>query len=139
MNIAIIIIVSVVIIIGVYFYTAYRKMKNMPAVKDHEKIKTLTEQNFQSQIKSGVTLVDFWAAWCMPCKMIAPTLNSVAKEISGNAAIGKLNIEQNQAVASKYRVRSIPTLIMFKNGKEISRFSGIKTKDFILSEIRKIQ
>lgn len=106
-------------------------------VQDHEKIKILTDQNFQNKINTGVTLVDFWAEWCMPCKMMAPVINSVAEELNGNESVGKLNIEQHQAIAAKYKVRSIPTMILFKNGKEINRFVGGKTKDFLLKEIKK--
>jgi thioredoxin 1 len=109
----------------------------MPTVQDHDKIKILTDQNFQNQIKTGVTLVDFWAEWCMPCKMMVPVLNSTADELNGNAFIGKINIEQHSAMASKYKVRSIPTMILFKNGKEIKRFVGGKTKDSLLKEIKK--
>jgi len=138
MSISLITIISAVIIFGIYFFYSFRKIKNTPLVQDHEKIKTLTDQNFKNQIKSGIVLVDFWAEWCMPCKMMAPVLNNVAKELSENTSVGKLNIEHHQAIASKYKVKSIPTLIMFNNGKEIKRFVGVKTKDFYLNEIKKI-
>ncbi len=138
MNTPIIIVSAVIAIFGFYLFYSFRKMKNMPMVSDHAKIKILTDQNFQNQIKTGVTLVDFWAEWCMPCKMMAPVLNSTADELNGNASIGKINIEQHSAVATKYKVRSIPTLILFKNGKEINRFVGGKTKDFLLKEIKKV-
>ena len=139
MNTTIIIVISVIAIMGIYVFYSFQKLKNLPAVTDHEKIKPLTEQNFQSQIKSGVTMVDFWAEWCMPCKMMAPVINDVAAELSGNASIGKLNIEHYQAIAAKYNVRSIPTLILFKNGKEINRFLGAKNKDFLINEIKKVK
>jgi thioredoxin 1 len=139
MNISMIIIGAVFALFGIYLFYTFRKMKNMPMVQDHDKIKILTSQNFQGQVKTGITLVDFWAEWCMPCKMMAPVLNSTADELKGNAFVGKLNIEQHQSIATQYKVRSIPTLIMFKNGKEINRFVGVKTKDFLLKEIRKVQ
>jgi thioredoxin 1 len=107
----------------------------MPVVEDHEKLKTLTDENFQNQIKTGVTLVDFWADWCMPCKMMAPILNEVAEELDGNATVGKINVEEFQLIPSTYSVRSIPTLILFKNGKEIKRYIGVKNKEFLLSQI----
>ena len=122
-----------------YFVYNFRKMKNTPVVEDNEKIKKLTDQNFEHQIKSGVILVDFWASWCMPCKMMAPVLNEVSEELTGNATVGKLNVEQNQAASSKYGVRNIPTLLLFKNGIEINRFVGVKTKEFLLKEIIKVQ
>jgi thioredoxin 1 len=139
MNITVVIVSIVFALFGIYLFYTFRKMKNMPMVQDHDKIKILTSQNFQSQIKTGITLVDFWAEWCMPCKMMAPILNSTADELNGNAFVGKLNIEQHQSIATQYKVRSIPTLIMFKNGKEISRFVGVKTKDFLVKEIKKVQ
>lgn len=138
MNISVIIIIGLIGTFGIYIFYSFRKMNNMPMVSDHAKIKILTDQNFQNQIKTGVTLVDFWAEWCMPCKMMAPVLNTAAEELNGNATIGKINIEQHSAMATKYKVRSIPTLILFKNGKEINRFVGGKTKDFLLKEIKKV-
>lgn len=138
MSITVVIISTVFALFGTYLFYTFRKMKNMPMAQDHDKIKILTSQNFQSQVKTGITLVDFWAEWCMPCKMMAPVLNSTADELHGNASVGKLNIEQHQSIATQYKVRSIPTLIMFKNGKEINRFVGVKTKEFLLKEINKV-
>jgi thioredoxin 1 len=138
MNVTVIITSAVFALFGIYLFYTFRKLKNMPMVQDHDKIKILTDQNFQNQIKTGIVLVDFWAEWCMPCKMMAPVLNSTADELNGNASIGKINIEQHSSMATKYKVRSIPTLILFKNGKEINRFVGGKSKDFLLKEIKKV-
>ena len=135
MSTAAIITTSVVGILVLFIIYKYRKMKNMPATQEHEKIKILTDQNFEKQIKSGLILVDFWAEWCMPCKMMAPVLNNVADELTDGASVGKVNIEQFQSVAAKYKVRSIPTLILFKNGKEINRYVGGKSKDFLVKQI----
>jgi thioredoxin 1 len=122
------------IVLGLLLLSAYArvKMKNLPKVADHINILTLTDKNFQQQTKNKVVLVDFWAEWCAPCKMMAPVLNDVADELTGNAFVGKLNIEQYQSMAQQFNVRSIPTLIIFKNGKEVKRFVGIKQKDFLL-------
>lgn len=139
MSNTLIVIIFVLITLVTYFVYNFRKMKNTPVVEDNEKIKTLTDQNFEHQIKSGVILVDFWASWCMPCKMMAPVLNEVSEELNGNASVGKLNVEQNRAASTKYGVRNIPTLLLFKNGKEINRFVGVKSKDFLLKEIIKVQ
>lgn len=126
------------IILGFLLLNVYAriKMKLLPKVADHANILTLTDTNFQQQTKNKVVLVDFWAEWCAPCKMMAPVLNDVAGELSGNSYVGKLNIEQYQSMAQKFNVRSIPTLILFKNGKEVKRFVGIKQKDFLLKEIQ---
>ena len=123
------------LILNVY---ARIKMKSLPKVADHANILTLTDTNFQQQTKNKVVLVDFWAEWCAPCKMMAPVLNDVASNLTGNHHVGKVNIEQYQSVAQKFNVRNIPTLILFKNGKEVKRFVGIKQKDFLLKEIQSI-
>lgn len=122
----------------IFRYIAMAKIKNTPLAADHVNILTLTEKNFQQQTKDKVVLVDFWATWCAPCRMMAPVLNDVASELSGNSHVGKVDIEQFQSLAQKFRVRSIPTLILFKNGAEINRFVGIKSKEFLLKEIAKV-
>lgn len=121
------------------FVLNYRKMKKTPVVADSDKIKALTDQNFEHQIKGGIVLVDFWATWCMPCKIMAPILNDLSEALTGNASVGKLDVDKNKAASAKYGVRSIPTLVLFKNGIEINRFVGVKTKDFLLKEIQKVQ
>ena len=118
-------------------YLAMRKIKNTPLVADHPKVLTLSDQNFQQQMKGKLVLVDFWASWCAPCRMMAPVLNEVASELSGTARIGKIDVEKYQALSQRFKVRSITTLILFKNGVEINRFVGIKSKDFLLKEIAK--
>lgn len=136
---------TTLIVIGLLLATFYilrllamAKMKNTPMVADHAKVITLTDQNFQQQTKNKVVLVDFWASWCAPCRMMAPVLNDVASELKGSSQVGKVDIQQYQVLADKFKVRSIPTLILFKNGTEINRFVGIKSKDFLLNEIIKV-
>ena len=128
------------LILGFVILNIYSRirMKSLPKVADHASILTLTDQNFQQQTNNKVVLVDFWAEWCAPCKMMAPVLNEVADELSGNTYVGKLNVEQYQSMAQQFNVRSIPTLILFKNGKEVKRFVGIKQKDFLLKEIKSV-
>ena len=121
---------------GLYVYWMQRKIKNSPLVPDHENIITLTASNFQHQTKNRIMLIDFWAAWCVPCRMMAPVLNQVAGELDGEAFVGKVDIEQNQSLAGKYNIRSIPTMIILKNGKEVNRIVGVKNKDFLLQQIR---
>lgn len=123
----------------VYMMYSYKKIKNTPEVDAHPSIKILTDQNFQNQIKSGIVLVDFWADWCMPCKMMAPILNEIADEVNGYATVGKLDVDSNRASASKYAIKGIPTMILFKNGKEINRFVGAKTKSALINEINKVK
>jgi thioredoxin 1 len=133
------IVIGVVIIAVFIFRTfAMAQMKKKPMVADHEKVLTLTEQNFQQQTKNKVVLVDFWATWCAPCRMMAPVLNDVATELKGNSHVGKVDIQQYQSLANQFKVRNIPTMILLKNGAEVNRFVGIKTKEFLLKEIAKV-
>lgn len=124
--------------LGGYMYFTYKKIKNTPEVESHASIRELSDANFAAQVKNGVVLVDFWASWCMPCKMMAPVLNETAEALGGKARIAKLDVDAHRASAARHAIRSIPTLILFKNGKEINRFVGVKTKDFLLKEIEKV-
>jgi thioredoxin 1 len=135
MNSTIIIVFAVLGVFVYYIYYQYKKMKNAPLVADNDNILHLDVTNFQKEISKGLVLVDFWADWCMPCKILGPILNETATEIKGDARIGKLNVEECQIIASKYGVRSIPTMILFQNGKEIDRFVGVKQKDFLLKKL----
>src|SRR5665647_277530 len=118
-----------------YVYWSFRKMKNMPAVADHKKIKQFTDQNFNQQIKKGIVLVDFWASWCAPCKMMAPILNELADDLTGNKTVGKLDVEKYQAIAAKYKIRGIPTMILFQEGQETVSYTHLRAKEFLLKEI----
>ena len=133
---AIIALVLLVVVVG-YYWLAYRRMKNMK-VASSEKIVVLNEANFEHQTKRGVTLVDFWATWCMPCKMMVPALNEVAEELDGKVKVAKVDVDQNQSLSAKFKVRSIPTLIIMKDGKEINRFVGVKDKSFLLKQLKDV-
>jgi thioredoxin 1 len=135
MQIIFIILGILILIIAFLVIRAKQQMKQLKDIKDSEKVKVLTDQNFSTKIKTGTFLVDFWASWCMPCKMMVPVLNELAEETNGKVTIAKLNVDEAKATASKFSVRSIPTLILFKNGKEIHRFVGVKTKDYLLKEL----
>jgi thioredoxin 1 len=135
MQTAFIIVGSIIAGFGILLFMAKLKMKNIPSVADSEKILTLTDKNFEHQTKNKTVLVDFWASWCAPCRMMAPVLNEMAEELNGKAHIGKVNVEQYQSLAQKFKVRGIPTMILFKNGKEINRFVGVKSKDFLLKQL----
>jgi thioredoxin 1 len=117
-------------------FIAKSKLKNIPNVVDHENIITLTDKNFDFQTKNKIVLVDFWASWCAPCRMMAPVLNEVASELNGNTHVGKVNVEQFQSLAQKFKVRGIPTMILFKNGKEVNRFVGVKSKEILLKSLQ---
>ena len=137
MSTSMIVAVSVIAFLVTLYIIARVRMKNIPVVADNEMILTLTDKNFQHQTKNRLVLVDFWASWCAPCRMMAPVLNEVATELNGDSHVGKVNVEQYQSLAQKFQVRNIPTLILLKNGVEINRFVGIKSKEFLMQQIKK--
>ena len=100
-----------------------------------EHVKYLNDENFQNEINQGVTLVDFYADWCGPCRMIAPIVEELADEMNGTAKIAKLDIDSAQETTSNLGVTSIPTIILFKNGKEVKRVVGVKDKDTLKAMI----
>ncbi|MDF7798805.1 thioredoxin [Pontiellaceae bacterium B1224] len=99
------------------------------------KAKELTDTTFKETIQSGVTLVDFWAPWCGPCKFQIPILEEVADAIGDRAAVSKLNVDEHTGSAAEYGVRSIPTLILFKNGQIVQQMVGIQQKDQLIQAI----
>lgn len=97
----------------------------------------VNDAGFKEEIGSGITLVDFWAPWCGPCKMIAPILEELAPEVEAKANIAKLNVDENQATASEYEVMSIPTLILFKDGEPVEKVVGFQPKEQLAALIEK--
>ena len=94
-------------------------------------VKELTKNEFEDFIKEGIVLVDFWAGWCMPCLMMAPIIEELSEKFEGKIKFGKVDIEENQAIAQKFNVSSIPTFILFKDGKQIEQFVGsMSAEDF---------
>jgi len=102
-----------------------------------EKIETLTDATFDENVKGSdvPVLVDFWAEWCGPCKMITPVLEEIADEQAGKVRIAKLNIDDNLDVTRRFDVMSIPTLILFKDGEPKARLIGAKPKGALLEEL----
>jgi thioredoxin 1 len=101
-----------------------------------ENIIELSQDNFEKTISSDIpVLVDFWASWCGPCRMMAPVIDELADEFVGKAKICKLNVDENTDIASHFKVMSIPTILIFKNASEVSRDVGVKTKDYFSDKI----
>nr|WP_149096522.1 thioredoxin [Paenibacillus terrae] len=99
---------------------------------------SLTKETFQNSIQSGVALVDFWAPWCGPCRVQLPIVDNLADELNGGALIAKVNVDEQPELASQYSVRSIPTLLLFKNGKLVDSMVGINQKHTLEEKITNI-
>ncbi len=104
-----------------------------------EYVSEVSDSSFEQDVLKSdkPVLVDFWAAWCAPCRMLAPTVDAVAEKYTGQAAVVKLNVDDNPSVSQKYGIKGIPTLILFKNGKEEERIVGATSKDAIARMIDK--
>jgi len=116
---------------------AFSKNTDKPLLENTGEVVTITESAFDDKIKSGIVIVDFFATWCKPCKMQTPIIEETGKELSGKSSVYKLDIDKNPSIANRYSVQSIPTIIIFKDGKVVSQFVGLTEKEDILSEVEK--
>lgn len=97
------------------------------------------EDNFQQEVVecSVPVLVDFWAVWCGPCKMLTPTIDQLGTEFGDKVKVGKVNVDENQQLAAKYGIMSIPTIIIFKDGKVVEQFIGVQPKNVYADALNK--
>jgi thioredoxin 1 len=102
-----------------------------------DKIKTFTDTDFDSSIKNGVVLVDFWAEWCAPCRRLAPTVDQLAEDYNGKVTVAKMNIDENPNTPTRFMIRGIPTLLLFKNGELKETIVGLAGKDDLVRLIDK--
>jgi thioredoxin 1 len=100
-----------------------------------EKVKTFTDSNFDEEIKNGVTLVDFWAEWCGPCRRLAPAVDAIATEYDGRATVAKMNVDENPNIPGRFMIRGIPTLLIFKNGQLADQIVGLVPKEEITKKL----
>jgi len=97
----------------------------------------MTDENFAKNISKGVTLVDFWATWCGPCRRQGPIVEEIAGELGDKALIGKLDVDHNKKISGEYYIRTIPTIIIFKDGEVMERLVGLQTKESLVAAINR--
>jgi len=100
-----------------------------------DKVKEFTVENFKDSTATGTVLVDFWAPWCGPCKQQTPILDKVADQVGDAAVVGKVNVDEHAALAAQFGVRSIPTLLVFKNGEKVQDFIGVQQADVLVAAL----
>ncbi len=132
----IVLVIILIVMLGWAFFKRYKSLVNYDPSKDSNKLVILTDANFKATISKGVTLVDFWAEWCTPCKIQGPIVSDVAEEISDQAKIAKLDVQSNQKTAQQLGIRNIPTIIIFKDGKAAQQFVGVKTKSVLVKAVK---
>ena len=98
----------------------------------------LNKDNFEKSIANGVALVDFWAEWCGPCKMQLPIIEEFSSEMEGKATIGKVNVDEELELAQSFGIQSIPTLILFKDGKPVKKLVGLHSKEALYEEVNQV-
>jgi thioredoxin 1 len=101
----------------------------------NDSVLQLDDMNFDSEVSQGVTLVDFWAPWCGPCRMQGPIVDHVATQVSPRAKVAKLNVDESPSVAGEYGIQSIPTLMVFKDGQVVNQFVGVHGEGELLGAI----
>lgn len=101
-----------------------------------DKIITISEENFKNTIAKGVTLVDFWAPWCGPCRMLAPVIDRVAEAVAGTAKVAKCNTDEAGSIAQAFAISAIPTLIIFKDGQAVENMVGVQNEASLVAKIK---
>jgi len=103
-----------------------------------EKVMELTESDFDSQVSEGVAVVDFWAPWCGPCKMMGPVMDSVSEKFADSVKVAKLNVDEARNVAVKFGITSIPAIFIFKDGVPARQLVGVQSEDTLLAAIEEV-
>ncbi|MCP4378746.1 MAG: thioredoxin [bacterium] len=105
-----------------------------------ENVLEITDDNFEAEVKNatGPVLLDFWAEWCMPCKMLAPVIDEIADEFAGKIKVGKLDTDNARDAALQFDISAIPTLILFNNGEVVNRFVGLQQKGDLVAAINEL-
>ena len=131
MKIVIFLLVVMVIIFGGYLYFG---------LKNSENVMVINENNFVEKTKEGISVVDFYADWCGPCRLLTPIMEEVGRELNGvGVGVFKVNVDESPKLASEFRVSSVPLVVFLKDGKEASRLVGLRNKREYLDEVSKIK
>ena len=109
-------------------YKRYNLLKNIADTPENENVQTLTDDSFEDVTSTGISLIDFWAPWCAPCKMLAPTINELADEFGERVNICKMNVDENRKTSAELKIKNIPTIIIMQNGAVVGHFVGVKPK-----------
>ncbi|MBN2778599.1 MAG: thioredoxin [Bacteroidales bacterium] len=126
---------KIVLVLSTMLLFGFIAIPQLKAQTADSKIVLLNEANFENGIKSGLVLVDFYADWCRPCKMMQPVLEEVANEYQKKIVISKVNTDQNKNLSQKYQITGIPAMIVFKDGKEIARIIGYHDKAALVQKL----
>jgi thioredoxin 1 len=108
-------------------------------MSNSQNVKVVTDNSFDTDVaqQTGVSIIDFWAEWCGPCRMLAPTIDAVADQFAGKIKVYKMNVDENQNTPGKFHIRGIPTVIIFKNGQAVDQIVGNQPKDVFVQTIQK--
>jgi thioredoxin 1 len=128
-------ILLVMIVLSLVLIRVFKKLSGKEQTVSGNVI-ILSDKNFRETVEKGVSVVDFWAPWCMPCRVQNPIINQLADELKGKVKICKLNIEENKKIAIQLKIKSIPNIIIFKEGKVVKQLIGIKPKTLIMKELK---
>lgn len=126
---------KVIVLISALFLISIFTMPQLMAQDSESKVVKLDESSFNKETKSGLILVDFYADWCRPCKMMKPVLEEVAGEYASKITIASVNTDHNKTLSQKFGISGIPCMILFKDGKEVKRIIGYKAKEALVAEL----
>lgn len=126
---------KVIVLISALFLISIFTMPQVMAQDSESKVVKLDESSFAKETKSGLILVDFYADWCRPCKMMKPVLEEVAGEYASKITIASVNTDHNKTLSQKFGISGIPCMILFKDGKEVKRIIGYKAKEALVAEL----
>ncbi|MEJ2593845.1 MAG: thioredoxin [bacterium] len=123
------------IIVGISLYQRYSQQANVKAFTNMDYVKELTDEAFETAIQNGVTLIDFWAPWCNPCKRQMPVIQEIAKEKKEEVTCYKINVDEHKSTARHMKIKNIPNIIIFKDGVPVRQLIGAKPKHLIMKAV----